>query len=144
MPIEWPGGVSSNMNVTVVDNTGSPISVLEADAAFKVNITWSVPPAFASLLAGSFRLRVYAESIGPGQELQIGLDATEPVVTNKPNYTKTIAVNANTLKGEGQLDGGVPVSGVYKIVAVLQHLNGASASDVSGFAESDNRLFRFP
>lgn len=142
MPIEWPGGVSSAMNVTVEDNTGNPINVLEADAAFTVNITWSVPPAFASMLAGSFRLRAYAESIGPGQEMQIGLDATEPVVLNKQNYTKNIAVTANTLLGEGQ--GAPPVSGVYKIVAVLQHLNGASASDVSGFAEAPLRLFRIP
>ena len=144
MPIEWPGGVSSAMNVTVEDNTGNPISILEADAPFTVKITWTVPPGFAGLIAGSFRLRAYAESIGPGQEVKLGPDATEPVVLGQASYDADIAVTASTLLGEGQLSGGVPVSGIYKIVAVLQHLNGGSGSDVSGFAEAPIRLFRIP
>ena len=58
MPIEWPGGVSSAMNVTVEDNTGNPISILEADAPFTVKITWTVLRV-SGLIAGSFRLRGY-------------------------------------------------------------------------------------
>jgi hypothetical protein len=142
MPIEWPGGVSSAMNVTVEDNTGNPIRILEADAPFTVKITWTVPSGFSGLIAGSFRLRAYAESIGPGQEQQIGLTVTEPVVLNQGPYDADIAVGANILLGEGQ--GAPPVSGIYRIVAVLQHLNGAAPSDVSGFAEAGLRLFRIP
>ena len=142
MPIEWPGSVSSAMNVTVEDNTGNPISILQADAPFNVKITWTVPADFVGILNGSgssFRLRVYAESIGPGQEQQIG--PTEIVPENGGGaYDKKILVNANTLVGES-----LGVSGVYKIVAVLQLLNGAGiANDVSGFAEAPVRLFRLP
>ena len=145
MPIEWPGGVSSAMNVTVEDNTGNPISILEADAPTTLKITWTVPPGFAGLIAGrTFRLRAYAESIGPGQEVQLGADGNVPAVFNQEAYNADIAVTANALLGEGQLFAGVPVSGIYKIVAVLQLLNGAAGTDVSGFAETDIRLFRIP
>ena len=137
MPIEWPGGVSSAMNVTVEDNTGNPISILEADAPFNIKITWNVPLPFVGLITGSsFRLRAYAESIGPGDEKKLGPDVN--VAATGATLEGTIPVGANVLEGEG-----TNRSGVYKIVAVLQHVNGA-ATDVSGFAEAPLRLFRLP
>ena len=144
MSIEWPGGVSSAMSVQVEDNTGNPTNILDAGEATTLKITWTVPPGFAGLIAGSFRLRAYAESIGPGQELQLGPTVTEPVVVGQGPYDADIAVPPSTLLGEGELFGGVPVSGVYKIVAVLQHLNGGIASEASGFAEATFRMFRTP
>lgn len=144
MPIEWPGGVSSAMSVVVEDNTGNPTNILDAGEESTIKITWTVPSGFAGLIAGTFRLRAYAESIGPGQELQLGPTATESVVVGQEPYETEITVPASTLLGEGELFGGVPVSGVYKIVAVLQHLNGGVASEASGFAEATFRMFRTP
>jgi hypothetical protein len=94
-------------------------------------------------LGGSFQLRAYVESLGPGQELQLGPTVTVPVVAGQINYTATIAIPGGTLLGEGQLFGGVPVSGVYKIIAVLQHLN-PGPTFVSGFAEDSIRMFLSP
>ena len=139
MPIEWPGGVESTMDVKVEDNTLNPISILEADSPFNIKITWKVPPGFAGLIAGSFRLRAYAESLGPGDEKKLGPDVNVAVVPNQADYDGTIPVAASVLDGEG-----ANRSGVYKIVAVLQLRNGAVFTDVSGFAEAPITLFRLP
>ena len=138
MPIEWPGGISSNMSVTVEDNSGAPISILDADVPFNIKITWKVPAAFAGIIAGSsFRLRAYAESIGPGDEKKLGPDVN--VAAHPPlDYEGTIPVAGSVLEGEN-----TNRSGVYKIVAVLQHVNGA-ATVISGFAEAPLRMFRLP
>ena len=92
----------------------------------------------------SFRVRAYVESIGPGPEIQIGGTHTELGHAAEP-YSCTFSVAGGTLPGEGELFNGVPVSGVYKIVGVLQHLNGnGTATEISGFAEVNLRLLRTP
>jgi hypothetical protein len=96
------------------------------------------------MMGGQFRLRAFVESIGPGQEMQIGPTLNVPVNPGQTNYNATIAVPGNTLRGEGEIFNGQPVSGVYKIVAVLQHMNGGTATVVSGFAEDNIRMFRTP
>lgn len=153
MPIEWPLGLSSTMSMEVVDNTLAPVRVLDAAQPFTIRVTFSVPPPLDQLLGGSFQLRAFAESIGPGPEMQIGVPPPVP-----PNpvvllvngglgvYTVAIPVSAGQLLGEGAPfpgPGGVPVSGVYKLVVVLQHLNPAPTT-VSGFAETSVRMFRTP
>jgi len=148
MTIEWPTGPeSSAMTVVVPDNWPSPPAgppnILVASIASTVNIGWTVPFPHNMNLGGSFQLRAYVESLGPGQELQLGPTLTVPVVAGQINYTATIAIPGGTLLGEGQLFGGVPVSGVYKIIAVLQHLN-PGPTFVSGFAEDSIRMFLSP
>lgn len=149
MAIEFPAApTTGNMTVAVPDNfpaaPAGPPEILDASAPSDVNITWEIPAPYNALLGGSFRLRAYAESIGPGQEVQLGATLTVPVVPGQTNYAATIVVPGGTLLGEGENFGGVPVSGVYKIVAVLQHLNGALVTVVSGFAEESIRMFRTP
>ena len=148
MAIEWPNGPeSSTMTVEVPDNwpapPAGPATVLVASVDSKVNIGWNVPLPHNMTLGGSFQLRAYVESIGPGQELQLGPTLNVPVVGGQMNYTATIAIPGGTLLGEGQLFGGAPVSGVYKIIAVLQHLN-PGPTWVSGFAEESIRMFLSP
>jgi hypothetical protein len=141
MPIEWGGiNLQSSLSNAVVDNTNAPSTVLDANNAFTVNISWSVPVTLAPFLGGQFRLRVYAESMGPGPEVQIG-SKTVAVAPGQVNYADSIIVAANTLPGEGA--GAPPVSGAYKIVTVLQHLNGG-ATEGSGFAENPLIQLRQP
>ncbi|MBK6852919.1 MAG: hypothetical protein IPG93_15140 [Burkholderiales bacterium] len=148
MSIEWGiTGLTSNITHSVVDNSPNAPDVLRAGAPFNINVAWQVPAALASLIGpgDSFRLRAYAESIGPGQEMQIGQPLAVPGVMNALNYTATVQVNPNPLLGEEQLFGGQPVSGCYNIVVVLQHLNGGAPTVHSGC--SDNQppvMFRFP
>lgn len=145
MPIEWGGlNLQSNMTNQIIDNTSTPTNILDSDKAFRIEVSWDVPPGIAALLNAShqFRLRAYAESYGPGQEQQIGGTVTETAVTNKLNYNNVrIDVPASTLLGEGA--GAPPVSGTYRIVTVLQLLNSGATED-SGFAEGPLIQMRTP
>lgn len=153
MAIEWPTGPeSSAMTVEVPDNWPSPPvgppTILVATAPCNVNIGWTVPSPHNMTLGGSFQLRAYVESIGPGQEMQLGADLNVPVVGGQIDYTATIPINGGTLLGEGQTytEPGKPpvqVSGVYKIIAVLQHMN-PGPTWVSGFAEESIKMFVHP
>jgi len=144
MAIEWPVAPNeSEMTVEVLDNTAVPANIHDASKDTTVHIEWTVPPPLNTIIGGSFRLRVYAESIGPGQEIQIGTTAVVPVVSGRTDYEADILVPGGTLTGEGAAFEGVIVSGVYRIVAVLQHLN-PGANEVSGFADATIRMFREP
>ncbi len=139
MSIEWaPLGFESDMTLQVRDNTLGETSVLDSGEAFNVSVRFEIPPPVIPTLGGSFRIRVYAESVGPGEEKQIGATALVPV-TGAAAYTTVINVPGGTLAGEGAAAGGVIVSGVYKLVAVLQHLN-PGANEVSGYAESSGLI----
>jgi hypothetical protein len=92
---------------------------------------------------GAFDLRAYVESIGPGQEMQIGPTISVPLVPGQTAYNATIAIPGGSLLGEGQIFNGVPVSGVYKIVTVLQHMN-PGPTWISGFAEESMKMFLSP
>jgi hypothetical protein len=141
MPIEWGGiNLQSNISATVLDNTAAPSTVLDANLPFTVAVSWSVPPALAPFLGGSFRVRCYAESIGPGPEQQIGA-LNQAVVAGQVNYAGNVPVPGNALPGEGA--GAPPVSGVYKIVTVIQHINGG-ATEGSGFSEQPVIQLRQP
>ena len=148
MAIEWPDAPeSSDMTVEVPDNwpapPAGPATILVASVDSKVKIGWNVPLPHNMTLGGSFQLRAYVESIGPGQEMQLGNTLIVPVVAGQADYAATIDVPGGTLLGEGDDFGGVPVSGVYKIIAVLQHLN-PGPTWVSGFADETIKMFLSP
>ncbi len=147
MSIEWPlPSGPSDMSVFTHDNTNAPSDILDADQAFYVHVQWSVPASYAPLMPGhDFRIRVFAESIGDGQEQQIGSTVVVPG-TAGTNYVTHVKIPAGTLQGEGEpTSGGDVSSGVYKLLAVLQHRNGAgNPTTISGFAESRLIQLRTP
>lgn len=146
MTIEWGGlNLQSNTTGLVLDPLDAPKTVLDSGVPFKVQVDWTVPPGLAPFLGGQFRLRCFAESVGPGQEVQIGGTILEPVVPGQLNYTRDIPVAAGALRGEGQLDPatGQPVSGMYRIATVIQHINGAPTQGC-GFAEAELIQMRTP
>jgi hypothetical protein len=133
MTIEWGGiNLQSTMSCQVFDNTPAPAGVLDANLPFTVRVGWSVPPTLAPFLGGSFRLRVYVESIGPGPEQIVGQQVVAVVPGQLDYQNVDLVVPGNTLPGEGA--GAPPVSGLYRVVAVIQHLNGA-ATEGSGYHE---------
>jgi hypothetical protein len=149
MPIEWPDGPEeSTMTVEVpdnwpVDDPAGPPTVLVASVHCHVKISWTVPSPTNQTLGGSFQLRAYVESLGPGQEMQLGPTKDVPVVPGQEDYETTIDIPGGTLKGEGETYDGVDVSGLYKIIAVLQHMN-PGPTWVSGFAEETIKMFLSP
>ena len=137
MSIQWGAtGFVSPMTHRVLDNNTAPTEVLQAGAAFDIEVRWEVPAALAGLVgpADTFRLRAFAESIGPGQEIPIS-ELTVPGAVNQTPYQAMMAINPNPLLGEEQLFGGVPVSGIYNIVVVLQHRNAGVSTVHSGCSD---------
>jgi hypothetical protein len=137
MSIQWGAtGFISTMHHKVLDNNTAPTEVLQAGTPFQIDVRWDVPAALAGLVGAgdTFRLRAYAESVGPGQELQL-VQEIEPAVVNKLNYARVMTVNPNPLVGEGGVFNGEIVSGVYNIILVLQHLNGGVPTVHSGCSE---------
>jgi hypothetical protein len=151
MAIEWPDGPeTSAMTVVVPDNwptaPAGPATILVASIDSTVHIEWTVPFPHNMTIGGSFQLRAYVESIGPGEEKQLGADVSVAAVPLQENYAADIPIPRGTLLGEGELypdASGVPVSGLYKIVAVLQHMN-PGPTFVSGFAEETIKMFLSP
>jgi hypothetical protein len=148
MAIEFPTGPQTGaMSVSIPDNWPNPATgpsdTLVSTIPFKVSVKWEIPTPHNMTLGGSFQLRAYVESIGPGQEMQLGPTQVVPVVPGTINYAHDFVIPGGTLRGEGELFGGVPVSGVYKIVCVLQHLN-PGPTWISGYAEESLRMFLQP
>jgi hypothetical protein len=139
--VEWglyPG--ESSMGMFVHDNTATASSVLKASDDFFVHINWEVPASEAAIIGGNFRIRVFAESIGPGPEQQIGATLLVPAVPGQTSYTTHVRVPGGTLPGEGV--GAPPVSGMYTLTSVLQHMN-PGPNEVSGYCE-DKVFLRTP
>jgi hypothetical protein len=125
-----PGAFES----TLLDNNGAPSSVLEAGQPFTISTRWDIGPLAALLLGGEWRVAAYVESIGPGEEKQVGPTVTVPL-TGAQVYTADIVVPANTLP---DLDPNPPApepSGAYKVVTLLTHRNFGSVSDVAAIVE---------
>lgn len=120
--------------------------VVDPAKPFDLTVEWEIfgdlVPLWLSALAGDWVVTAYAESVGPGPEVEIGT-ATVPtgntlpctVNTAKSNCTKysaTITVPATTLPED---DG--TSSGIYKLVVTV-FLNSnlpAPGFDLSGFTE---------
>lgn len=149
MAIEWGApNAPSPMTFNILDNSGAlPKEVLQSGVPFQVAIDWSVPAALVPLInpTDSFRLRAWAESVGPGPEVQLG-ELVVPGATMKfTPYTATMTVAPNPLVGEGGVFDGKTVSGVYNIVCVLQHLSNGVPTTISGTSDYEKTvMFKLP
>lgn len=146
MTIEWGGlGLESTTTSQVLDPAGQlPSQVIDEDDAFQVSVKWTVPAALAPYLGGEFRLRCFAESVGPGPERQIGATVMVPVVPGLASYSNLMALPPGTLPGEGASDGaGGFISGMYQIATVVQHMNGG-ATPGCGYSEQKLIQIRRP
>jgi hypothetical protein len=133
MSFEAPGLSATGPTLTVVDPSGVPTNILDADQPFEIRVEWSISTSTALTLgSGNWFVSVYAESQGPGPEQQVG--ATVPVaLTGGTNFSATVNVPAGQLPAESTTP---PVSGVYKLVTIINHQNGlGNDTEVSGFEE---------
>ena len=83
-------------NATLIDNNGSPSTVLEAAAPFTIQCAWTISPLAAQLLGGQWQVAAYVESMGPGPEQEVGPTVTI-ALNGGTNYSANIVVPANTL-----------------------------------------------
>jgi hypothetical protein len=135
MPIEAPGLSGTGPTLTVVDPSGAPSNILDADQPFQIVVDWSISASTALTLgSGNWSVSVYAESQGPGPERQVGTTVTVPL-TGGTNFSATVNVPAGQLPAESTTP---QRSGVYKLVTIINHQNGLvppQDTEVSGFEE---------
>lgn len=126
MPILWGfTGFTSPMEHDVLDFALKPAQVFEQTQTFIVRVMFEIPTAFAPWVnhCHEFRLRVFAESIGPGPDEQIG-EAHVRGVHNQTHYEQDITIQAHRLPADGDEVGPqVESLGLYRIGVALQHLN---------------------
>lgn len=152
MAIEMPGLQGSGPNVQLIDPGGAPATIIDTGNPFTLRIDWSVLEPGAGLLGGRWVVRAYAESLGPGQEKQIGPTRNVNVSSFTPvagppasrRYTTDVVVGAGELEAESDAP---QRSGVYKLVVIVTHENpagAANATEVAGFSEGPVIQLREP
>ncbi len=72
MPLEFTPLAGAGPDVRVLDPGGAPETIIDTDDTFTIQVRWSVEEPGAAVLGGRWLVRAYAESIGPGQEQQLG------------------------------------------------------------------------
>lgn len=136
-----PGLAGKIGAVVLVDNSVPANNVVDADNPFTVRISWEVTPAIvATVLDGTWTVDLYAESMGPGNEIKAG--SVDVPATGVTSYTASITVPAGVLPAESSP---APVSGVYKLVEVLTYRNTlGTKSEIAAFSEGPTMLLREP
>jgi hypothetical protein len=131
--------------ITTIDThdlDGNPNRVLSPVLPFTVTVSWSNTGTLVPFMGGEYTVRVYAESMGPGPEREIG-HTTVPV-NGAGNYAVTLNVPAGVLAAaEPDLPnatGAFEPSGVYKLVAVVSYSNFGVNLPIAGFRE-EARMF---
>jgi hypothetical protein len=145
-----PGQIQGDVTgLTVIDPAATFLGelgnlVVDPNRDFQVKVDWEVfeqfAPVFLQALAGSWDVRVYAESVGPGDEVEIGQASVPTTAAGTCSvhggppcsaFSATVSIPAGTLQEDspGQ-------SGVYKLVATV-FLNSPISGpfDMSGYRE---------
>lgn len=136
-----PGLAGDIGAVILIDNTPPTNNVLDADQPFQVRISWTVSPSVvATVLDGTWTVDLYAESMGPGNEVKVG--SVNVAATGVQNYSGTITVAPGALRAESDPP---PNSGVYKLVEVLTYRNRlGTKTEIAAFSEGPTMLLREP
>lgn len=113
--------------VVLLDLDGSPNRVIDQGIGFNVRVDWHLDGTLKSMIAGTWTVRLFVESMGPGPEAQLGTAVV--ALGANPNYSATINVGPNALPA------GPPASGVYKLVVVITHEAFGVKSEMAGFGE---------
>ncbi len=148
MPLEFIGLAGAGPDVAVLDPGGAPETIIDTDDTFTVRVRWSVEEPGAAVLGGRWLVRAYAESIGPGQEEQLGQIRRVNVANFAPlagppaarGYEANVDVLAGTLDAESATS-----SGVYKLAVIVTHENpNGSPTELAGHTEGPVIQMRNP
>ncbi|GAA0269736.1 hypothetical protein [Cryptosporangium japonicum] len=148
-PSSIEGAITS---LVVIDpqpfNGGSGNHVVDPAKPFKLRVEWEVAgqlaPLFLDRGAPTWLVRTYAESIGPGQEIELARDTTvarrgaaaanpDPLRPNRELFAVELTVPANALSEDGPNS-----SGLYKLVATVfldSQSVGSPGYDLTGYFE---------
>jgi hypothetical protein len=102
----------------VLDPSGlQPTTIIRTSDTWHVQISWQIDGTVADSLAGTWQVRAFLESMGPGLEAQVGPTQTINLAvdpTSPRNYNAQITVPAGT------------PAGTYKLVVTVNYLTPAN------------------
>ena len=138
-------------SVTLIDADGVPNRVIQQDKGFTVDVAWDAEDKTHSgglaWLDGEWTVYAFAESIGPGPEIQVGLPV--PVA-----YTPGVAAGGNSgawaamvTVQPNELDGDNPptVSGMYFLGVLITHTTASGIKTmITAFGKSPRFEVRNP
>ena len=137
---QLPPFLSGAIDTQVHDTGGAPINIVRLSDPWHVHIQWNVTGSIVPLINGTWHIKVYAESMGPGAEMEVGsLDVlvnAEALVGMTRSYNRLIVVPGNLA---GLTDG------VYRVTTVLTIENGGSRGMIAAFDQGPlMQFFQFP
>jgi hypothetical protein len=128
-----PVHMTGDIGMQVLDLDGDPNLVLPVNRDWKIRVDWKLQGTdqngnqTVGSLGGDWKIRAYAESVGPGDEKKIA-DVTVPLNSQPPtsprNYATLLNIPANTLE-----------PGPYKIVVLVNYSNLGMPKRMAAFAE---------
>ena len=127
-------------SLTVIDLDGNPNRSLSVLDPFKVVVEWEIDGLGVTGFGGTWTCRLFAESMGPGPELEVMAPQVVPVSAPvsatpvKAVYRATFNVAPGTLVADGPAS-----SGVYELNAVVTHTSEVTKlkDATAGFSEEE-------
>ena len=132
--------LSGAIDTQVHDTNLQPLNIVRLTDAWHVHVQWNINGSIVPLIAGTWHIKVFVESIGPGAEMEVAsLDVpvtAEPLVGLARSYDRRIVVPAN-LAGLTE--------GLYRITTVMTIDNGGARGMIAAFSEGPLlQFFQFP
>lgn len=110
-PEAWSHVFNGAIDTHVVDGNGIPdTTIISLTDSWTLRVDWQVNGLLVGSIAGTWHLRCYLESIGPGAEFEVA--SRNVTLTGGNNYSESFTIAPN-----------VAAPGLYKLVSVLTYTN---------------------
>ena len=106
-----------------------PSTIIQEDDPFELLVTWKICGDFAPYLGGTWKIEAFAESIGPGEECQIGTTRSIPLASVPPIGKQREFETVIQVK-EGELG-----AGAYRIIVLITYNNLGHPLEIAGCLE---------
>ena len=109
-PDEFSNLFHGHIQAQATDPHGVPnSSIISMEQDWHLSVNWQVHGALVPAIGGTWHLRAYVESIGPGPEMEVA--SADIALDGGNNYSRTFAIGPNV---PGR-------AGAYKLVSVLTY-----------------------
>ncbi len=110
-PEAWSHVFNGAIDTHVVDANGIPdTTIISLTDSWTLRVDWQVNGLLVGAIAGTWHLRCYLETIGPGVDFEVA--SRDVALNGGNNYSESFTIAPN-----------VTAPGLYKLVSVLTYSN---------------------